>query len=771
MQYTVAARFGAGTAVMALALVNGTAFAQSANAQNSGDQTEADAVAVDDIIVTATRSATSLQNTPIAVTALSGDVLQQKGATSLLDVQNSTPNLTISSRSTTGAQRGGFTIRGIGVDAVNSSSAVGLYVDEVYYPSAAGNLLGLFDVERIEVLRGPQGTLFGRNTIAGAIQYITKKPDRDLGGFVTGTYGNLDRAEIAAGFNLPVGETLAIRASGRYNRQGGYVLDLLNGFKRGEDVTKQGRLAIRWTPSATLTVDLKGEIVDLENNGRAMALLDFNKSFNPPGTPNAGAALVFAALGAGLDPLDVLSIQPTSKRYTMPGLNATDRQDYVYRIGSANVAWDIADDVTLKSITAYSYSHEFAPQDLDNTPAAILGGFRGELTTKLFTQELQLSGKALSDQLKFTLGAYYFNGTETTEKQYFFFGPSPLAIPASLGDPKLKNEAIAGYGEMTFDVTDRLAITGGVRYSRETVTGSFLRAQFPGFGMPTPAPSQFAPLETSFNDWSPSFGVNFQATPDKLFYAKASKGFRAGGTAVNGNLVNTPGFPAVTATPGYQPFGPEKAWTYEAGARLQFLDSRIRINPTAFYTDWSDIQFNSFIFTGNPPTPNIVTRNAGDARIWGLELEWSAAVTRRFSLNGSFSYLNSKYKRIAPGIDVDVESDLQHAPQIKYASGARYVLPVSDTDDLTISADWAWTDTQRSAVSDSDFITQPSYGLLNARIQYSLADGRYTIAAYGTNLTNTYYYLGGINGAGTFGSVTADIGRPREYGVTASVRF
>jgi iron complex outermembrane recepter protein len=751
-----------------IALMSGSA----ALAQSTKPAPEASEVA--DIVVTAQRVKSNLQNTPIAVTALSGETLTARGATSLLDVQNSTPNLTIGSRTTAGSARGGFTIRGIGVDASVGSAAVGIYVDEVYYPSAAANLLGLFDVDRIEVLRGPQGTLFGRNTIAGAVQYITTKPGKEFGGFITATAGNLDRLEVGGAINIPLSDTLSIRASGRYNRQGGYVYDVANKIDRGREETKQGRLQLRWQPTNKLTVDLKGEGLNLTGNGRAIAILGFNKTLPDPTNPfNGAAALLGPALAFGFNPAGLATIQPSARDYRFPGFNGRDSQDYDYYAGQANIAYDLSDTLTLKSISAYSHSRDENYVDFDGTPLSIIAIRRGLVTTKLFTQELQLSGKAFDNHLKFTLGAYYYRSEDIYEHIDQSFGFAPIVFPATGGDYKITTNAKALYGQFTYAFTDRFSASTGLRYSSEKATGALLNTLAPGVGVSAPvAPPAFGPYAKTFDDLSPSVGLNFQATPDALFYVKASKGFRAGGTAVNGNLVN-PAAPLlpITTTPGYIPYGQETAWTYEGGARLQFLNRRIRFNPTIFLTDWKNIQFNSFVFN---PNPQVVTRNAGDARIYGLELEAQAQVSEAFSLNSTVSYLHSEYTATRAGAPVTLASGLQRAPKVKFSLGGRYVIPLANDDRITLNADYAWTDKQRSATSDTDFINIPAYGLLNARIEYKLHNPAISLAVYGTNLTNQYYYIGGVNAFATFALVEADllcVGGEAESGMALALRL
>lgn len=720
-------------------------------------------ISVDDIVVTATRVETNLQNTPIAVTALSSEGLRQKGVTSLLDIGNYVPSLSIGSRSGTGAAGGGIAIRGMGVDATDSSAAVGTYIDEVYFASGRGNLLGLMDVDRVEVLRGPQGTLFGRNTIAGAIQYVTHAPDNQLGGYVTGTLGNFGRTDVEGALNLPLTDTLAIRVAGKYNDRDGYVHDLLNDIDRGSDRTWAGRIKLRWTPTDRLSVDLKGEYLNQRSNGRAVMVDEVN----------ANAQFVgLAQLFGETRPLDNRYLSPA--KYVSAGFNAPDYFRFHSYLAQGIIAYELSDDLTVKSISAKSWYRSRFAQDLDNTPLAIISVLPAGDDSDVFTQELQLNGDILSNRLHFTLGGYYYDSKQRQDPGLGIqLGFGPVMRP--YGKPALDVVAKALYGQATFDLTDRLSVAAGLRYSNEKNT-SFLI-------------DQTSPVSASFSNWSPHAGLNFQIDDDLLVYAKASRGFRAGGISPNAALPNN----------GLA-FGPETAWTYEIGARMQFLDRRVRLNPTIFLTDWKNIQFNKLV-----PTPAgiaAVTDNAGDARIKGFELEAQVAATERLQLTGSMSVLDSHYTRVSdlpfytypfgylasfpdpvtgavlPGStvilpNITTDTPLQRAPKFKFALGGRYTYPLDNGSKLIASVDYAWTGKQYAAVTISDQVKLPAYGVLNARLQYTAPEGRFSVAAFGTNITDQFYLIGGSDFAGgyTTGSRELDPARPREYGVEVRFNF
>jgi iron complex outermembrane receptor protein len=721
------------------------------------------AAQLEEVVVTATRTETDLQQTPIAVTALSGQALSERNVTTLLDVTNYVPSLSIGSRSGTSTESGGVSIRGMGVDAMGSSAAVGIYVDDVYFASGPGDLLGLLDADRVEVLRGPQGTLFGRNTIAGAIQYVTHQPDDQFGGFLTTGGGNDSRGYVQGALNVPVTDTFALRLAGGVDTRGGYIRDLNTGTLRGADRTQEARLKARWTPSDRLTVDFKAEMLNESTNGRAVLVGAVN-----PNSEFVGLAQLFGETS----PLNNSYL--STNDHSFPGFNAPDYLHFNYYETQGVINYRLTDDIDVKSISSYSWYRVRNAQDLDNTPLSIISLIPPHDDTDVFTQELQMVGSALSKHLRWTAGAYFYDSAEETNPgQGVALGFAPPSY--TFGNPETDIVSKSLYGQVTYYLTSRLSVTGGLRYSRETTTGWLIGLT--------------APTSATFPSTSPYVGFNFQLADDVMLYVKASKGFRAGGLNVSAAL---PG--------GGVAYAPETAWTYEAGARMEFLDHKLRINPTVFWTDWSNIQFNSLI----PTATTVVAgaQNAGDARIKGFELENQFAVTQRVALTGSLSLLDGYYTRVGnltrseypfgflaslpnpvtgqvlPGSTVTLpnltlDTPLQRAPKEKVAVGVRYNHPLFADSQLVANLDYVYTAKQYSAVTISDAVEMPAYGVLNGRLQYDGAGDRWSVAAFGTNLTNKFYLLGGVDFAAgyTTGTRELDPARPREYGLEAKVRF
>jgi Outer membrane receptor proteins, mostly Fe transport len=765
----------------------------------SGGQDTSSYEGLSEIIVTATRTGeTRLQETPIAVTSISGAELATRNIENLQDVAQYVPSLSIGNRAGSGSSFGAVSLRGMGVDAEQSSQAVGTYIDDVFYASNFGNILGLMDVERVEVLRGPQGTLFGRNTIAGAIQYVTKAPGRDLDGYVRGALGNYDRRDIAAAINVPLSDTFAIRVAGQYNSLGGYVHDDLNDIDRGATKTRAARIRARWDPTDRLQIDLKAEYGETETNGRAVLLTRYDNNAQFIGLANAFRDLFFPTLPSFGFTDQNLSPNRDPSNFSNSGFNDLDSSKNDTTVFQASLSYDITDNLRIKSITSHTETNSMVNTDFDATPQPLLG-VRQRDKNKAFSQEIQLIGNAIDGRLNYTLGGFYFdserNYIQTISVGYFPYDPS-------VGTSVYNTESFAGYGQASFDITDRLSATVGLRYTSDSLRGG-VEGAYAEEADGSQTPLTFDSERVTYNDWSPYMGVNFKATDDVFLFAKVSKGFRAGGFTVSRDFLDDPEAGNRLAVP----FRPETAWTYEVGVRIEALDGRLRFNPTVFQTEWKNIQFLA------PGTvPNIFTANAGDARIRGLELETQFAIVDNLVLSGSFSYLDAKYTRvdenvrvlfpdgfvtnpnffsgpqpqppIIPNVNgpnmgaplvrnyINLDTPLSRAPEFKFTIGARYTAPLSNGAQIVTNVDYAWTDEQKTLAEDIAPLS-PSYGLLNGRIQYNAPNDRWSIGIFGNNLTNEFYTLNetAYDLGRTVGMRLEDPGRPRTYGVELSFNF
>lgn len=722
-------------------MLTGAAMAQTDDADVNGART------LEEVTVFATRTGeTDLQTTPIAVTALNSEAIQKLNIENLQDVANFTPSLQITAQAGRAGAAGSVTIRGIGGDARESQAAVGTYIDDVYFASGFGNILGLLDVAQVEVLRGPQGTVFGRNTIAGAIQYRSTKPGDDLSGYARGTVGNYNRTDLEAAITLPVHETLSIRVAGMANSIDGYVDNLSDGGTQGDNETDAARIRAVWTPSDRLSVDLKAETISVEQEGRNNIVTAINPNAQFPFLA-ANGLFIPGVPGVDLTGYDDSLVLPFNSPddYAIAGVNDPEIFDFEYTVYQGSVTYDLSENLTLKSITAKIDSETEFLNDFDQTTFPIL---ETQLFSELeaFSQEFQLSGNAFDNRLNFVTGLYYYDSDDlgsTSSLVGIGFLP-PGGITA-----RVENESIAAFAQGTFDLNERLSISAGLRYTDETVTTSV--EEIPN-----------SDAEFEFNDVSPQVGVNYQASDDVFLYAKASKGFRAGGQ-----------IPVPSLPEGAVPYDPEEAWTYEIGARMTFGDV-LRINPTIFYTDWSDLQATVILFL---PAPTVTLQNVADVEIYGLELEGEWFVTDAFTVNFSGAWTEASYKEVFPivsdnGAGITTDSDLAGTPELSFALGGDYYHQLASNIGLNLNVSYSYIGEQRSFLQSPGAIQLDSYGLLGARAQFDFGDD-FSLAIFGTNLTDEVYLLGGQDYAGgaTAGHLELNVGRGRAYGIEGKFTF
>jgi iron complex outermembrane receptor protein len=765
-----------------------------ASAQDNADN-DLSALALEEIIVTATRRETSLQETSVSVTAVSAEAIQDRNIVDLRDVAKYSPGISLSTRPGRGTAASGVAIRGIGVDSFDSGPAVGIYVDEVYNPSIGANILSLMDVERVEILRGPQGTSFGRNTISGAIQYVTKAPDtEEFEASLRATAGNFSRNDIMGAVNIPFAEDFAVRLSAMRNDRDGYVKDLLNDIDRGADETEAGRIRFRWEPSDELTLDLKYEKVKQDSNGKAVEITAIN-----PGAVFPGITL----LNGLFDPsLFLTPAVISTEEFTNPGFDGDDFFKYDFDVFQTTINYDINDNLSVKYIFADASWESDLYQDFDGTPIPLLQNNSFDNSyTDLTTHELQFQGSAFDDRLNYTVGYYYTEKESLSEWQAAIrIGPElpAISIPAgptlppntlrpNFGQPLQTVEAQAIYLNTVFDLTDQLALTLGGRYTEDELS-SELVLPFLDVNPTSPTVGQIVgladPVVSEFDNSSFALGLDYDITDEIMVYGKISEGFRAGGFNANWAVDN-----------GGSVFDPEEATTLEFGMRADLLDGRLRLNPTIFFTEWDDIQVNVPVTT--PSGPAVLTDNAGDAEVMGLELEFQYVATDSLQIFGSLAWLDTEYTRIDPTVVATIypsgflnltttppsvnpptfvpaltlDSPLALAPEYKITVGAQYDFTIGDIPSAFIF-DYAWTDDHRSNPFDLDHVLIESYGLLNARLRIDV-DDNLTIALFGTNLTDERYLLGGTDFARSYTvGVKSEIpGRPREYGLEVSLNF
>lgn len=733
-------------------LVTGFSFPVIAQVQDKGEVSAVDSGQIQEILVTAQRRSENLQKVPIAVSAVSGQELQNRGITQVAELGASIPAMDISKGS------GVLTpfLRGIGNSSytIGNESSVAVYVDGVFYSRLPTSLFSLANVERVEVLKGPQGTLFGRNASGGVIQIITKDPSHTTSGRAGISYGRFNTFEGYAYATTGLSDTVAadISIAGRHMGDGW-----------GKNVTTGGRSFFEDYFIA------KSKIL-FEPNDTAKFTLNAFYGWNKGST--AANHYPGTTQGYSSPPRDI----PT------PPLSFWD-SDLDYKNFARIAMWGVdfhaafdLDFATLTSITNYNKSHGYQPSDTEFTsrPDAIADAYPG---VKLLTQELQLASNSGSN-VNWVAGAYYYRAISTVSVGL----RSPSGVCTGCGSYVLGLDAFsrqdarsyAAYGQATLPVTDRLRLTGGVRYTHDKTDarGSTLLGVVVG-----PVRQLAGPPSTLTKNVVTFRGaIDYQLTNDVLLYASISRGYKAGVF----NLITYNNIPNKA----------EEVDAYETGIKTSLFDRHVRLNVAGWWYTFRNPQTQ----TVSPITNTVIFANAREARSRGVEAELTVRATPALELRASGSYTDSRYTaygtplcndpanacankaavifvapygRVSPYTPVDATGNhTPRAPKWQTSLGANYTLELGSTKAI-FSADWSYKGSYYFTPAND--LRQPSYDIVNARVKF-MPNEKVGFTVWGKNLTNAKYALRSNEYAGTNGS-PYDPGPRCEYGVTLEYAF
>ncbi len=729
---------------------------------------------LEDIVVTAQKRKENLQVTPIAVTAFSARALANKNVEDIAGIAEFTPNLQFDSTAPlSGASSAAIVfIRGVGKSGyqVTDDPGVGTYVDGVYVSSSVGGVLDVLDVERIEVLRGPQGTLFGRNTIGGAINITTKRPSKEMEGSLDATYGNYDRMEIRGSIDTPLSDTLRTKLTFGYKRVDGWSKLLAVDYpppahnNRGEGALGNvnrgsGRLAIEYTPSDRFNVYLTADVSRIRESTVPSTALAVPLDGTLTAFYNANDAAVTDVPGYGTGVLydDRWVVAPENKRGTFQtGPNGT-----ILNVTglSGTAEWKVADSVTFKSITAFRKVTGSFNRDADNSPLQVADCF-SDFNQKQFSQEGQVIGSAFADRFEYIAGAYYFKESAVDDYR--------CALPPSIGTIVLKadadNSSYAAFGQASFKLTDALKITAGIRYThdKKSLLPDFIYDPTAGGAFAGVRTVPFGRVTNSFSNVSPRFSIDYKVSRDILLYGSYSRGYKGGGFNAR----------TVSPRPEVLAFSPEKLATFEIGTKLELFDRRVRLNLAAFATKYQDIQIT--VIEDFAPG----TQNGGDARIKGFEAELTAKPTDRLTINASLAHLTTQYTKllplsplVRPDFQVRMTNKLSNSPEWSASAGFDYRVPAAAIDgEVIFRGDWSYVSKVYNDDINSIWLTQPGHHNLNAQIAYENSSGNWDLVFWGKNLTDKQYIFSGDANAAA-GFVQGNYSTPRTYGVTFRRRF
>jgi iron complex outermembrane receptor protein len=715
-----------------------------------------DAAREGDIIVSARRRDESLIEVPIAVSAFSGETLEARGTPDLTALQFKVPNTTFQVARGSNSTLIAF-IRGVGQQDPlwGFEPGVGLYVDDIYIARPQGAVLDIFDVERIEVLRGPQGTLYGRNTIGGAVKYVTRRLGDEFSGRVKGSYGSYNQIELTGTVAVPLGTSFAIGGAFAWYSRDGYGTNLTTGAEHYNRDMWAARLSAEFD-NDTVFIRLAGDRTEDDSNPRH-------------GHREVGGFPTLPAFEPLPDQYDTRAGIGDENRVVTQGISLTGE-------------FLLNDQLTLKSISAYRDGYTDTVIDFDNTPLPTLD-IPARYEDWQFTQEVQLLVEA--DRWQGVFGGFYLKGRASgafdTVLGNFPLGPAlsnPSAAPLTiLTSGTVRTDSIAFFGDVSFDLTPELKISAGLRFTRDDKEGTVFRRNFTGirspeFGNPAAIPGL---VRTDYtNDrtdekFTPRVAISWQPDDNLNLYASYGRGFKSGGFDMRGDAVFTP-----NTVNGYNP---ETIDSFEVGLKGAFLDRTLFLNIAAFTSDYRDVQI-----TVQAPTATgvaSVVDNAGKARIQGFEIEMTARPAPNLTVNAAIGYTDARFKEfltfIAGGttpIDVADQRVFQNTPRWVANTSLTWTAPLAGGT-LALTPSLSLRDRYSQFEIPNPLLDQPAFVLVEASANWTSADDRFTLALHGRNLTDERYRIGGYNFPGAlFGnSIIGFYGPPRTVTATVSFRF
>ncbi|MCC2956318.1 TonB-dependent receptor [Massilia sp. IC2-477] len=715
---------------------------------------------VNKVVVTARRREETLQDVPVSVTAFSADQLSKTATPDITALALALPNTTLKSSRATNSTLTAF-IRGVGQadPLAGFESGVGIYIDDIYLARPQAAVADIYDVERIEVLRGPQGTLYGRNTIGGAVKYVTRKLAPQPDARIRATVGEYGQAEVVATASTPVSETARIGGTiARFNRDG-FGKNLTTGGDNYDKDVSAARLSAEFTPTPDLFIRIAGDYTQDDSSPRNGHRLTVGRTSGAP----------------------ILSNVFDTRANLMRALNH-DQQVKAHGV-SATVEYQMNSDWSFKSITASRKDKSYAPIDFDSL-AVVDMEVPALYTNKQFSQEFNLT--YTGDRLQGVAGVYYIDANAFNKFDTILGGAVPTST-YTMGDVDTKAWAI--YADGSYNVTDAFSVSLGGRYTVDKREAEVLRQIYlgangsPGLGnagavlFRTDTDLRGGQLKREDKKFTPRIALNYKINPDHNVYASYSEGFKGGGFDPRLNVVGTR-IPLSVARAGY---APETIETYELGLKSAFNGGRITTNAAVFFSDYQDVQIPGSVAIdtngdGRDDSFAGVTTNAGKAKIKGAELEAIANITPNFMIAGMYSYIDAEYKEyFAGGVNVAAQRTFQNTPRNSANLRFNYDIPMaiagySGKWSLIGSASYKGATAQFETASALD---QESYKLYDASIVWTRLDGKVRAGLHGKNLSDKHYRTGGylFPTLGNEGTLTAFYGNPRQISATLEYRF
>lgn len=730
---------------------------------------------VGEIIVTAQRRSERLQDVPIAITALSADDLARTHADNISRVALSTPGFTWGSQGSDSFP----SIRGVRTSLVSAQNdpVIGFYIDGIYQSRTQQQSIPLFDISRVEVQRGPQGTLYGRNTFGGNISVITAQPIRDFAAGGSIDVGNFNEQRVEGFVNVPISDTLQARIAGVYMHHDSYVRSTTPGVGLNDNKENAERINLKWTPTSDLQIDLHAGHWERNDNGAgsygykvAGTLINPQTGYQSingqpfrvnPSVHNGTAVI------NGVD----IGVPVTGGAYT----NDWDYQPFEHILEnyvSGSISYDFG-PVTLRSITGYTFfrAHRSADNDQSSVifqaPAAGFGSGEQEPNTRdrTFSEEIQLSSRSTTP-FQWIIGGYYLHDSIFETYQQKITAPG-TAVPGFKADSTLHTNAYAVYGQAYYYlVPDRLRVIGGIRYSHEKKAFEFADYAdgVPGtydFGTPYSQTTG----SPSFNSTTWRAGVQYTPDRNTMIYATASTGFESGGVNDTGGSPDIP-----------NSYAPQKVRAYEAGIKNSFMGGAVQTDLSLFYNRFSNLQINVY-------TPRVsYFGSAGKARSYGAEFAIRTLPFRGLHIDGTAAYLNAKYTSYISGnafyglsngadpISVDLAGQtIPQSPKLKTTIQIYYDIDLGDNGVIAPYANWVHSTKYYTTDYNTPLDLQKSYNLVDLSLRWTAASEKYYVEAYGNNVFDKPVLYSAVVGRSQ--RIQVSYGPPATYGVRAGIKF
>ena len=714
--------------------------------------------ALEEITVTARKTEENLQEVPISVSAFSSVDIAARGLEDLEDLALHVPNVNFSQW--TGQAI--ISVRGIADQEhfVTSDPLVGVYVDGVYIARQQGALLDLIDLERIEVLKGPQGTLFGKNTVGGAISILSKKPQGEGDGYLKVTAGEDERVNLQGSYDFSITDDLSLSLSGLYKRRDCLLRRENDNACVGDEDIKVFRAYANYEASEDFSAALilDGSWDDSHSQVTGTSVVD-----------PAGIFIFLHDLARAADPT-IPAYNPVGlgKPFVAEGNGPTD-DDNRSLGASLQLEWDISDNMTVRSLTAYREFDAKTNVEFDSSRLTVFQNHPLYTISDQFSQELVLEGRAFDDRINWLAGMYYFNEDALTDQSIrlpsvFFLGGFNIVTNSEA-------ESISGFGHVSYNLTESIRVSGGVRYTSETREfdswADFLVAPGArGFNNPVSG-------KETFTAWTPKVTLDYKPTNDILLYASVSRGFRSGG--FNGQTTQS--------NPNFVSFDPEFAYNYELGFKSTLWDQRIIFNASAFFLDYKDKQFAfQVVDPADVNTLISVRDNAAGAEVLGVETDLKVALTEKLKFEAGFAFNDSKYTDLrddAVGLRISLDSPFLYAPKYTANIGVQY----TEQDFAGIGSASLRVDTSyKSRIYFNDAVAelqdpfcgpfnyQDDYAIVNARVNFSPHNANWNLTFYGNNLSDKIIFSRNLCIPGT-GFDTPAYGSPRELGIGVRYDF